>query len=129
MPRRSTGTYPPDWRAIAMAAKESAEWRCVRCGHKHDPVSGHTLTVHHLDLDPSNCRWWNLAPLCQRCHLHIQAKVVMERPYLFDHTAWFKPYVAGRYAYELCLPDRREYVHGREDEIIARWRAEQGMVG
>lgn len=57
------------------------------------------LTVHHLDGDKANCRWWNLAALCQRCHLEIQAKVVMERVYPFPHSEWFKPYVAGYYAF------------------------------
>jgi hypothetical protein len=57
------------------------------------------LTVHHLDGDKANCRWWNLASLCQRCHLHIQGKVDMARVYPFEHTAWMQPYVAGYYAH------------------------------
>ncbi|GAH88897.1 unnamed protein product, partial [marine sediment metagenome] len=27
------------------------------------------LTVHHLDGNKANCEDWNLAALCQRCHL------------------------------------------------------------
>ncbi len=61
-------------------------------------------TTHHLDGQKGNCNWWNLAALCQRCHLHIQAKVVMERVWMFDHSEWFKPYVAGYYAYHEDLP-------------------------
>lgn len=57
------------------------------------------LTVHHLDGDKANVRWWNLAALCQRCHLEIQAKVVMERVYPFEHSEWFKPFVSGYYAF------------------------------
>lgn len=57
------------------------------------------LTVHHLDGNKLNCRWWNLAPLCQRDHLLIQRKVVMGRPWPWEHTEWFKPYAAGFYAY------------------------------
>jgi len=57
------------------------------------------LTVHHLDGDKANCRWWNLAALCQRCHLEVQAKVVMERIYPHEHSEWFKPYAAGYYAF------------------------------
>lgn len=61
------------------------------------------LTVHHLDGDKANLRWWNLASLCQRCHLYIQAKVVLERVYPHEHSEWFKPYAAGWYAYSyLC---------------------------
>lgn len=110
MPRKSTGEYPDNWSEIAEQVKEKAGWRCVRCGHKHDREAGYTLTVHHLDLDPGNCEWWNLPPLCQRCHLHIQSKVVVEQPYMFEHSDWFQPYVAGYYAHMHDHPTDREYV-------------------
>jgi len=101
MKRKSVGgPYPPNWKEIATAAKGRMRWHCARCGHIHDPATGYCLTVHHLDMAPSNCAWWNLAVLCQRCHLVIQNKVVMEQPYMFDHTAWFKPYAAGYYAHQ-----------------------------
>lgn len=101
MARHSTGAYPDDWPAIATAVKEAAGWSCVRCGHDHEPSSGHTLTVHHADIDPSNCRWWNLLPLCQRCHLSIQGKVYLDRPWLMlPHSDWFKPYVGGYFAWK-----------------------------
>lgn len=87
--RKSTGDYPKDWSEIAEATKDAAGWRCVRCSHYHDPEAGYSLTVHHLDLNPANCAWWNLPALCQRCHLHIQGRVVMERIWLFDHSEWF----------------------------------------
>lgn len=90
--------YPDDWKAIAARTKEAARWRCVRCRHSHDPKSGHTLTVHHLDMDKANCDWWNLAALCQRCHLKIQGRVQMDQGYLFEHAEWMKPYVEGRAA-------------------------------
>jgi hypothetical protein len=101
MTRRSTGRYPDDWPEIARSVKGAAGWRCVRCGHPHDPATGHTLTVHHADIDPSNCRWWNLLALCQRCHLRVQAKVYLDRPWLMlEHSAWFRPYVGGWYAWK-----------------------------
>lgn len=65
--------YPDDWEEIAGRIKAEAGWCCRHCGHPHDPGSGHTLTVHHLDLDPSNCDDDNLLACCQKCHLHIQA--------------------------------------------------------
>lgn len=99
MPRKSIGAYPENWTEIANRVKDEAGWKCIRCGHPHDRESGHVLTVHHLDLNPANCRWWNLTALCQRCHLHIQAKVIMERTWFLEHSEWFKPYVAGFYAY------------------------------
>lgn len=97
MPRKSTGNYPPNWNEIAQAVKDAAGWKCVRCGHIHDIPAGFMLTVHHLDLNPANCAWWNIPALCQKCHLTVQAKVVMERFWMFDHSEWFKPYVAAYY--------------------------------
>jgi|GEM_PF-1158174 len=70
---RGTSGYPSDWAEIARRVKERAGWRCEHCGHPHDPASGHTLTVHHLDGNPANCAEDNLVALCQRCHLHVQA--------------------------------------------------------
>lgn len=120
MPRKSHGgDYPPDWKEIADRVKTEAGWMCIRCGHPHDYVTGHVLTVHHLDLNPSNCRWWNLAALCQKCHLTIQAKVIMERTWMLPHSEWFKPYVAGYYAFHNGLPDDRDSVVPKIDELIA----------
>lgn len=119
MPCQPRGTYPPNWKEIAAAVKAEAGGRCVRCVHAHDPAAGYTLTVHHLDGDKSNGRWWNLAALCQRCHLHIQGKVVMERVWMFEHSAWFVPYVAGYYAFHFGLPDDRATVERHAEQLIA----------
>src|SRR4051794_10918510 len=61
-PRRSRCEY--DEHAIGRLVWE-ARWRI--------------LTVHHLNGDKFDCRWWNLVALCQRCHLQIQGKVQMAR--------------------------------------------------
>ena len=66
--------YPADWREIALDIKSRAGWRCEHCGHENDFTSGRVLTVHHLDGNPANCGYTNLVALCQRCHLHIQAR-------------------------------------------------------
>ena len=110
------GAYPADWPAIARAVKEAAQWRCIRCHHPdprdyrprgrhpcdvhccHAPGKQRILTVHHLDGDKANVRWWNLLALCQACHLTVQARVLPTRPYLFPHSVWFVPYVCGFYA-------------------------------
>ncbi len=55
-------------------------------------------TVHHFDGKKDNCVWWNLLALCQRCHLKTQARVDPNVPYMFEHSDWLKPYVAGFYA-------------------------------
>lgn len=111
------GSYPSNWPEIANQVKAEASWRCIRCGQPHAP--GFVLTVHHLDMNPANCAWWNLVALCQACHLHIQAKVVMDRPYFFEHSEWFRPYVAGYYAHLSGADESREYVMAHLDELLS----------
>lgn len=113
--------YPEEWKdgTIPKRVKDEAEWRCIRCEHPHCVKTWHVLTVHHLDGIKSNVEWWNLAALCQRCHLHIQGKVKMDRTWMFGHSQWFKPYVAGYYAYHHGLPHDREYVMANIERLIA----------
>ena len=101
------GTYLP--REILQAYEGGtveAQWRI--------------LTVHHLDGNKANCRWFNLCALCQRCHLAIQGKVVMERAFIFEHSGWFKPYAAGWYALKY---EGREITRAEAD---AKWWRERG---
>jgi len=91
-------TYPNNWKDIAQRIKSDAKWKCERCGHGHCVESGHVLTVHHLDGDKSNCEDWNLAALCQRCHLRIQGRVKMDQMFMIDIVGvseWFKPHYDG----------------------------------
>ena len=131
------GGYPPEWHAtIKHAVREQAGHRCVRCKHPYSggggkapcddqcthggPGEWRILTVHHLDGCKGNCRWWNLAALCQRCHLTIQGRVRMERVYPWPHSEWFRPYVAGYYAWTYLGEDlTREQVEARMDELLA----------
>jgi hypothetical protein len=78
------------------------------------------LTVHHLDGDKANVQWWNLAALCQVCHLQIQGKVTMEQHYYLEHSRWFKPYVAGYYAWKYLGEGlTRSETEDRMDELLA----------
>ena len=88
--------YPSNWDEIATRIKDKADRKCVRCGHTHSVATGHVLTVHHLDGDKANCEWWNLAALCQRCHLKIQSRVKMNQMFMFEHSEWMQPFVDGR---------------------------------
>ncbi len=118
MPRHSRGVYPTDWPEVAEQVKRDAGWKCIRCAHHHSPETGYCLTVHHLDMDPSNNAWWNLLALCQRCHLQIQARVVLEQAWMFEHSQWIKPYVAGYYAHLLGMLEERKAVTRFADRII-----------
>lgn len=42
----------------------------------------------------------------------------MQQPYFFDHTDWFKPYVAGYYAFLYGFPDDREYVESHLEYLL-----------
>ena len=90
------------------------------------------LTVHHLDSDKSNCRWWNLVALDQRCHLRMQRAVIMDRPWHYEHSEWFRPYAAGFYAWKYLNEDlTREETMARLDELLAlerRWTQEKLTV-
>ena len=90
--------YPSNWKEIADRIKAKAGWVCERCRHANEPKTGHTLTVHHLDGNKANCADWNLAALCQRCHLRIQGRVKMHQLF-FDEvltvSEWFKPHLKG----------------------------------
>lgn len=91
----NTYPYPPDWPEIAKRIKDAAGWKCERCGHPHDVPNHYVLTVHHLVPNKSLCEDWNLCALCQRCHLHIQAKVDMFQGYYLPHSEWFIPHLEG----------------------------------
>lgn len=78
------------------------------------------LTVHHLDGNKSNCVWWNLLALCQRCHLQVQTRLNPQLPYFLEHSDWFKPYAAGFYAKKYEGKDiTREEATARLDELLA----------
>ncbi|HEY3281563.1 MAG TPA: HNH endonuclease [Armatimonadota bacterium] len=85
--------YPPEWRAIALAVKQAADWTCRECGRvcrrAGEPYVDwilrvdnwealehprrFVLTVAHLDHDPSNNVSSNLRALCSVCHLRHDA--------------------------------------------------------
>lgn len=103
----SAGFVARDTIAIyAPLGRVDAEWR--------------VLTVHHLTGVKADLRWWNLAALCQRCHLEIQGRVRMEQVYPHEHSEWFKPYAAGYYAAVYLGEDLSlEQTEERQDELLA----------
>lgn len=89
------GDYPENWKAISKRIKDNAGWKCERCGHPHDVENHYVLTVHHLDVSKDNCADWNLAALCQRCHLSVQGRVDFTQQYMLEHSEWMIPHVEG----------------------------------
>jgi len=79
-------SYPATWQRgdIQREIYARAGWRCEHCGAqfapgdtRHPTITNRDgkpriLTVHHINGDPSDCRYENLVALCQRCHLHVQ---------------------------------------------------------
>lgn len=80
------GRYPKDWKAISLARRERAGWRCegsplypdcrATNGEPH-PVTGSkvVLTVAHLNHRPEDVAEDNLRAWCQRCHLTYDAEM------------------------------------------------------
>lgn len=128
MSRKGIGEYPEGGAEFANQLKEQAGWKCTRCGHPHEPKAGYTLTVHHATMNKAEPfeHWWAFLVLCQRCHLTIQSKVVLERPWFLEHSAWFRPFAAGYYAHCQGLPDDREYVMAHMDELLKMGQMVQG---
>lgn len=107
-----------DWHESLGDDFDAIVGEVICCGHEIQ-ARWRILTVHHLDGKKLNCRWWNLAALCQVCHLSVQNRAKFDRPYLLEHSEWMKPYVAGFYAlkYE-GLDLSREQVMLRLDELL-----------
>lgn len=92
------GEYPTNWKEIATRIKDLAGWQCERCDEPNDRKTGHVLTVHHLDGRKENCADWNLAALCQRCHLRIQSRIRLGQlfmPEILSVSEWFRPHLDG----------------------------------
>lgn len=86
------------------------------------------LTVHHLTGVKADLRWWNLAALCQRCHLLVQGKVVMDKPWPWEHTDWFKPHAAAWYGLRyLGLELDREETEDGLDALLALGREQESV--
>ena len=72
--------YPDDWREIALAVKEEADWQCEMCGKQcrrpGEMFDTHkrTLTVAHCNHDSMDCRPENLCAACAPCHLRYDAQ-------------------------------------------------------
>lgn len=78
--------YPADWEAISRRIRERSGGRCegppgrapeaprceARNGAPHPRTGSRVVltTAHVIDPDPMNVNDWNLAALCQRCHLN-----------------------------------------------------------
>ena len=97
MGNKHVGEYPAGWtKEYRVAFRKARGNRCERCQHPDDAAHGYALTIHHLDCDKANCEEWNLAALCQRCHLKIQGKVNMFQDFMLSHSPWMQPHVDGR---------------------------------
>jgi 5-methylcytosine-specific restriction endonuclease McrA len=68
--------YHPKWKKISEFIRfYRADNKCEWCGaHNYEPhpITGSrvVLTVAHIDQDKTNNSFFNLAALCQRCHLN-----------------------------------------------------------
>lgn len=108
-------TLPPS--EIGRWLHDGSGWLAVEAEYR-------ILTVHHLNGVKADLRWWNLAALCQRCHLQIQGRVQMERVWPWEHSPWFRIHAAGWYAFAYLDEDlSRDEALARMDELLALERA------
>ena len=75
--------YPDNWKKLALAVKEAAEWRCECCGKRcykpgerpeglsRSQWTGDILQVHHRNHDTQDNRLSNLMSVCAVCHLSL----------------------------------------------------------
>jgi predicted HNH restriction endonuclease len=79
--------YPSNWKELTITIKNSADWKCQKCGKvcikPGDKIPdgwtkslrhAHKLQVHHWDRNPANNSVSNLAVLCSGCHLFYHNK-------------------------------------------------------
>lgn len=114
-PARASDLAGPEYARPLTVRRRGADWTLYREPRQR------VLTVAHLDDNKANARWWNLAALCQVCHLSTQSRIEMERPWVMTpHSAWFRPYVAGFYARKYLGQElTRAEVEARMDELLA----------
>lgn len=87
--------YSDNWPEIAKRIKDEAGWKCEACHSANSVVGWRVLTVHHLDGDIENDEDWNLAALCQRCHLSVQSWFVFGQESIFNVPNWLIPHIEG----------------------------------
>lgn len=90
-----TGSYPADWHDIAERLKKAAAWKCERCHRGHSVKAARVITVHHLDGNKANCEDYNLAVLCQRCHLSVQNTFDPRQMTFLPPPTWLLPHIAA----------------------------------
>ena len=104
--------YHPKWSLISYLirvkrANNCCEWCDAKHGESH-PITGSKvfLSVAHINQDRRLNRFWNLAALCQRCHLsHDRKQHIFNRKY-----GWLTKYVCGKlFEVSYSLKDVKEY--------------------
>lgn len=84
--------YHPKWKKISKfirfyRARNHCEWcGCENYQPHPDTGSKVILTVAHIDQDINNNSFFNLAALCQKCHLnHDRSQHIRNRKYGRNH--------------------------------------------
>lgn len=87
-----------EWTPCDDICRHASNLEHWRPNGKYGEAQWRILTVHHLDGNKANCEEWNLAALCQKCHLTVQGRVKMDQMFfaeVLDVSEWFKPHLAG----------------------------------
>ncbi len=78
---KSIGKYPGNWYKIAQTVAFAADFTCAFCGfvmmtgcHAWGKDSKF-YTVHHINLNKSDCCFENLIYLCTSCHSKVHKEL------------------------------------------------------
>jgi hypothetical protein len=121
--------YHPKWSLISYLvrirrANNCCEWCDAKHGESH-PITGSKvfLSVAHINQDRRLNQFWNLAALCQRCHLsHDRKQHIFNRKY-----GRLTKYVCGKlfevpYLINVKEYRRNQYINDLSQSIIDRKR-------
>lgn len=86
--RKKEVPYPREWtQNLRDRVRGRQDYTCALC--KTRVGRGHDMNVHHIDFDKTNCKFYNLAALCNECHglAHRRDREEEIRAQLYAYTA------------------------------------------
>ena len=66
--------YGENWTSRSRKMKKMFRYTCQKCGVIMDGFDKDSVQVHHIDMNPLNCFYWNLVVLCPECHVDAHRK-------------------------------------------------------
>lgn len=111
------------WGCIKRSTEIDGSWHFYTDDYRFNALLGHPdqlIRTGSRSAVEINISTYNDMPMAKgiMATYQIQAKVFMRRPYMFAHSEWFKPYVAGYYAHLRGLNEDKTYVLSNIDGLL-----------